>query len=158
MSSKKRLSIDDFLSEVPLKYCEFTSLAHDLLTKCGYKSKVQSKRHGFSMQYNSQNIKGRLALQFFIRENTLYMYLYNTFFYEFRNFLDNMPSVIINECIEYRNCTLSCGPPPCTGENRLEYAINGTPYCKCGVGRILFAVDDDVTGILSVLRESAGKA
>ena len=157
MSSIKRLSITDFLSEVPPEYSGFISQAHELLTKCVYTSKVQSKKHGFSIQYNSQNIKGRLALQFFIRNNALYLYLYNTFFYEFKNFLDNMPSVIIEECIKYRNCTLSCGPPPCTGTGRLEYTINGTPYCKCGVGRILFAVNDEVIGLLPVLRESANK-
>jgi len=69
MSSQKKLSIADFLPEVPQEYINFVSQAHELLTKNGYKSKVQLKRHGLSAQYNSPNQKGFNALQFIVRGN-----------------------------------------------------------------------------------------
>jgi len=151
MSSLKRLSITEFLSEVPAEYKDFVSQAHGLLTKDGYKSKFQLRKYGFTAQYNSPNTKG-LALQFFVRDNVLYMYLYNIFLYEYKSFLDNLPSVIIKEFVEYRNCTNACSACTCT---ELKYTINGTLYHKCVVGRILFTVDSEITGLLSVLQESA---
>ena len=155
MSSPKRLSITEFLSEVPPVYSDFVSQAHELLTKNGYKSKFEiRKKHGFTARYNTPKTKG-LALQFFVRDNVLYMYLYNIFLYEHNGFLENLPSVIINEFAGYRNCTDACSPT-CTGV-RLNYAINGTQYRKCPSGQILFTVDDEITGLLSVLQKSADK-
>jgi len=150
MSTQKKLSISDFNAEVPQEYSNFVSQAHDLLTQNGYKSKFQLKKHGLSAQYNSPKTKGN-ALQFIIRDNTLHMYLYNIFLYEFNGFLENLPLVVIKEYDEYRNCTDSCDPV-CTGP-RLEFSINGKQYRKCVVGRRLFIVDDEiVTGILSILQ------
>ena len=149
MSSQRKLSISDFHAEVPQEYNNFVLKAHELLTKAGYKSKIQLKKHGLSAQYNSPNTKGN-ALQFIMRENVLYMYLYNIFLYEYDGFLDNLPSVVIEEFATYRDCTDSCNPI-CAGP-RLNYVISGTPYRKCVVGRRLFTVDEEVvTGILSVL-------
>ena len=150
MNSPKRLSITEFLLEVPPEYSDFVSQAHELLIKDGYKSKFQLKKYGFTAQYNSPITKG-LALQFFIRENVLYMYLYNIFLYEYNSFLENLPAVIIKEFAEYRNCTNSCDACTCTA---LKYTINGTLYHKCVVGRILFTVDEEITGLLSVLQKS----
>jgi len=83
MGTQNKLSIANFLSEVPQKYINFVSQAHELLAKNGYKSKVLLKRHGLSVQYNSPNQKGVNALQFIVRDNELLMYMYNIFFYEF---------------------------------------------------------------------------
>ena len=153
MSSQKKLSISDFHAEVPQEYSNFVLQAHELLVKNGYKSKFQLKRHGLSAQYNSSNTKGN-ALQFIIRDNALHMYLYNIFLYEFNGFLETLPSVIIKEYDEYRNCADSCSPV-CAGP-RLDYAIGSTQYRKCVVGRRFFTLDEEIaTGILSVLQKSA---
>ena len=146
-----QLSITEFHSEAPPEYSNFVSQAHELLTKNNYKSKFQLKKYGFTAQYSSPNTK-RLALQFFIRDNVLYMYLYNIFLYEHNGFLENLPSAITNEFSEYRDCIDACSPT-CTGD-RLNYTINGTQYRKCSSGRILFTVDDEITGLLSVLEKS----
>jgi len=152
MSSQK-LSISDFHAEAPQQYSNFILQAHELLTQHGYKSKVQSKKHGLSAQYNSPNTKGN-ALQFIIRDNALHLYLYNIFLYEFNGFLVNLPLVIIKEYDEYRNCTDSC-IPVCEGDGRLNYTINGKQYRKCSVGRRFFTVDEEiVNGILSVLQKN----
>jgi len=94
MSSQKKLSISDFHVDVPQEYNNFVLKAHEFLTKNGYKSKFQLKKHGLSAQYNSPNTKWN-ALQFVIRDNELHMYLYNIFLYEFNGFLENLPFVII---------------------------------------------------------------
>jgi len=152
----KKLSIGDFLSEVPQEYSDFVLQSHELLTKSGYKPKCQLKRHGLSVQYNSPNTKGN-ALQFIIRDNALYMYLYNIFFYEFNGFLENLPPVVIEQYDEYRNCIDSCNPV-CEEGRRNHYTINGKQYRKCSVGRQLFTVDEEiVTGILSVLKKDTLK-
>ena len=101
MSTQKRLSITDFLSEEPAKYCNFTSQAHELLTQNGYKAKFQIKKHGLSAQYNSPKTKGN-ALQLIIHGDMLQMYLYNIFFYEFNGFLEKLPLKIIEDYDEYR--------------------------------------------------------
>ena len=155
MNSPQQFSIAEFLSEVPPEYSDFVSQAHKLLLQNGYKSKFQLNKSGFTAQYSSPNTKG-LALQFLLRDNVLHMYLYNIFLYEHNGFLENLPSVIIREFAGYRNCTDACSPT-CTGI-RLEYSINGTPYRKCPSGRILFMVDKEITGILTVLQEFANKA
>jgi len=80
MNIPKRLSITEFLSEVPPKYSSFVLQAHGILTRDGYKSKFElKKKYGFTAQYNSLSTKG-LSLQFYILGNVLYMYLYNIFF------------------------------------------------------------------------------
>ena len=147
--SLRKLSISDFHAKVPQEYSNFVLQAHELLTQNGYKSKIQLKKHGLSAQYNSPNTKGN-ALQFIIRDNMLHMYLYNIFLHEFNGFLENLPPVIIKEYAEYRNCTDSCNPV-CAG-HRLHYTINGTQYRKCLVGRRFFTVDEEITRILSVLK------
>ena len=153
MSSQKKLAIGDFLLEVPQEYTDFVSQAHELLTKNGYKSKVQSKRHGLSAQYNSPNQKGFNALQFIVRGNELLMYLYNIFFQDFNGFLENLPQVVIKDYDEYRNCTDACNPV-CEEGKRNYYTIGGKQYRKCSVGRQLFAVDEEIAvGVLSVLRK-----
>ena len=153
MSSQKRLSITEFLSEVPTEYNDFASQAHELLTQNGYKSTIQSKKHGLSAQYNSPNTKGN-ALQFIIRDNELLMYLYNIFFSEYNGFLENLPLAIIREYDGYRNCTDSC-TPVCEGDKRCCYTINGKQYRKCSVGRRLFTIDEEIAAkILSVLISS----
>jgi hypothetical protein len=153
MNSKIKLSLSDFLTEVPQEHYNFVLQAHELLTQNGYKSKFQLKKHGLSAQYNSPKTKGN-ALQFIIRNNELHMYLYNIFFYEFNGFLENLPLIITKENKKYRNCTDSCSPD-CAGP-RLNYTINDTQYRKCGVGRMLFTVHEEiVTGILSVLQKLA---
>ena len=158
MSMPKRLSITEFLSEVPPEYSNFVSQTHGLLTENGYKSKFEiRKKHGFTARYNTPKTKG-LALQFFIRDNMLHMYLYNIFLYEHDGFLENLPSVIINEFAGYRDCTDTCNPV-CTEETlRLKFTINGTQYRKCPSGQKLFAVDEEVTGLLSVLQKWANRA
>jgi len=148
----KKLSISDFLSEVPPEYCDFALQAHEFLTKYGYKSKVQLKRHGLSAQYNSPNQKGFNALQLIVKNNELHMYLYNIFFYDFNGFLEKLPPVVIEQYDEYRNCIDSCDPV-CEEGRRVHYTINGKQYRKCSVGRQLFTVDKDIViGILSVLK------
>jgi len=150
MSSQK-LSVTHFLSKVPHVYSNFVLQAHELLTKNGYKSKFQIKKHGLSAQYNSPNTKGN-ALQFVIQDNVLHMYLYNIFLYEHNGYLENLPSTIIKEYDGYRNCTDSCNPV-CEEDQRLYYTINGKQYRKCSSGRRFFTVDEEVvTGILSVLQ------
>ena len=153
MSTPNRLLIKEFLSEVPPEYSDFVSQAHELLTQNGYKSKFEiRKKYGFTARYNTPKTKG-LALQFFIRDNVLYMYLYNIFLHEYNGFLESLPSVIINKFAGYRNCTDNCNPTsPCTG-TRVTYAVNGTQYRKCSVGRQLFTVDREITGLLSVLQK-----
>jgi len=151
-TSTKKLSITDILPEVPQEYSDFVLQAHELLTKSGYKSKFQLKRHGLSAQYNSPNTKGN-ALQLFVKNNVLHMYLYNIFFYDFNGFLEKLPPTVIEQYDEYRNCTDSCDPV-CGDVRRNYYEINGKQYRKCSVGRQLFTVDDEiVTGILSVLQK-----
>jgi len=152
----KKLSITDILSEVPQEYSDFVLQAHELLTKNGYKSKFQLKRHGLSAQYNSPKTKGNV-LQLIVKNNVLQMYLYNIFFYEFNGFLENLPLVVIKQYDEYRNCIDSCDPV-CEEGRRNYYAINGKQYRKCSVGRQLFTVDEEiVTGILSVLQKDTLK-
>ena len=149
--SIQKLSIANFHSEVPQEYSNFVLQVHELLTKEGYKSKVQLKKHGLSAQYNSPNTKGN-ALQLIVRDNALHMYLYNIFLYEYNNFLESLPSAVINEFAEYRNCTDSCSPV-CAGD-RLNYTINGIQYRKCVVGRRFFTIDTEIAaGILSVLQK-----
>jgi len=150
MNSQKKLSIEDFHLEVPQEYGSFALQAHELLTQKGYKSKFQHRKFGIAVQYISPNTKG-LALQFFIREHVLHMYLYNIFLAEYDGFLDNLPAVVIEEFAEYRNCIDSCSPV-CTGP-RLKFTINDTQYRKCVVGRRLFTVDEEIVGILSVLKK-----
>ena len=157
MSTPKQLSITDFLSEVPSEYSDFVSQTHELLTSVGYKPKFEiRKKGGFTARYNTPMTKG-LALQFYISENVLYMYLYNIFLYEHNGFLENLPSVIINEFAEYRNCINACNPVCTEKILRLNYTINGTQYRKCPSGRRLFTVDREITGLLSVLQESVNK-
>jgi len=152
MNSPNKLSITDFYVEVPQEYSNFALQVDELLTKEGYKSKVQLKKHGLSAQYNSPNTKGN-ALQLIMRENVLYMYLYNIFLYEYDGFLEKLPSIVINEFAEYRNCTDSCSPV-CADPKRLNFTINGKQYRKCLVGRRFFTVDKEIaTGILSVLQK-----
>jgi len=152
MSTQKRLLITEFHTEVPQAYGNFVLQSHELLTQSGYKSKFQLKKHGLSAQYNSPITKGN-ALQFVIRNNMLYMYLYNIFLAEHNGYLENLPPAVIREFAEYRNCIDSCSPV-CTGP-RLEYTINGTQYRKCVVGRRLFTVDEEViAGVLSVLKKA----
>jgi len=153
MSSKKKLSIADFLPEVPQEYINFVSQAHALLTKNGYKSKVQLRRHGLSVQYNSPNQKGFNALQFIVRDNELLMYLYNIFFCDFNGFLENLPQAVIKDYDGYRNCTDTCDPV-CEEGKRNYYAIGGKQYRKCACGRRLFTVDEEMaSGVLSVLQK-----
>jgi len=152
MSTQKKLTIIDFLFETPSEYKEFVSQSHDLLIVNGYKPKFQLKRHGLSAQYNSPDTKGN-ALQFVINNHVLSMYLYNVFLYEFDGHLENLPSIIIKQYDEYRNCTDSCNPV-CSAPMRFNYVINGKQYRKCVSGRQLFIVDKEiVTGILSVLHK-----
>ena len=153
MGTQNKLSIANFLSEVPQKYINFVSQAHELLAKNGYKSKVLLKRHGLSVQYNSPNQKGVNALQFIVRDNELLMYMYNIFFYEFNGFLEKLPQTVINDYDGYRNCTDTC-TPVCEEGKRNYYEINGKQYRKCSVGRRLFTVDEEIAaGILSVLQK-----
>jgi len=154
MSSLKKLSITDFLLEVPLEYSDFVLQAHELLTKYRYKSKVQLRRHGLSAQYNSPNQKGFNALQLIVKNNELQMYLYNIFFYDFNGFLEKLPPAVIEQYDEYRNCTDSCNPV-CEEGKRNYYAINGKQYRKCSVGRQFFTVDAEIaSGVLSVLQKA----
>ena len=149
MNSQKKLSVTDFLIETPPDYRDFVSQAHDLLVERGYKPTFQLKRHGLSAQYNSPNTK-RNALQFIIKNHILSMYLYNVFLYEFDGYLENLPSVIINQYDDYRNCTDSCNPV-CAAPMRFNYTINGKQYRKCVSGRQLFIVDEEIVkGILSL--------
>ena len=155
MESKQtqKLSISDFLLEVPPEYCDFALKTHEFLTKYGYKSTFHLRRHGLSAQYNSPNQKGFNALQLIAKNNELHMYLYNIFFYDFNGFLEKLPPVVIEQYDEYRNCTDSCNPV-CEEGKRNYYAINGKQYRKCSVGRQLFTVDKAIaTGILSVLKK-----
>ena len=126
MTLPKRLSITEFLSEIPPEYGGFVLQAHELLTQYGYKSKFEiRKKHGFTARYYTPKIKG-LALQFFICDNVLYMYLYNIFLFEHNGFLENLPAAIINEFAQYRDYIDACNPV-CTEKTlRLNYTINGT--------------------------------
>jgi len=153
MNTKEKLTITEFYLEVPIEYKDFVSQAHELLTAHGYKSKILLKRHGLSAQYNSPNTKGN-TLQFVIKENVLSMYLYNVFMYEFNGYLEKLPTIVIQEYDEYRNCNDSCNPV-CSAPMRFHYSINEKQYRKCVSGRQLFIVDEEiVTGILSVLRKT----
>jgi len=155
ISSLKKLSITDFLSEAPQEFSGFAFQAHELLTKYGYKSKVQLRRHGLSAQYNSPNQKGFNALQLIVKNDKLQMYLYNIFFYDFNGFLEKLPPAVIKQYDEYRNCTDSCNPV-CEEGKRNYYSINGKQYRKCSVGRQLFTVDEKIAfGVLSVLQKVA---
>jgi len=137
----------DFVLETPPEYRNFVSQVHEFFTIAGYKSKFQLRKYGFTAQYNS-SITKRLALQFFIRDNALHMYLYSGFIYSYNDFLDALPSCVIkvleanNNC---RDCSPECAKNKCT--------INGKRYEKCLCGRTLFTVDEEVTGILPVLQK-----
>jgi len=146
MSSPKRLSITDFLLEVPRPYGDFVSQTHELLTKAGHKTKFEIRKYGFTLQYSSPVTK-RLALQFFTRDNALHMYLYSGFIYSYDGYLDDLPQCIIKE-LEARNDCRDCSPQ--CAKNKC--VINGNMYEKCICGRTLFTVDEEVTGILSVLK------
>ncbi|MCL2572660.1 MAG: hypothetical protein FWE11_09690 [Defluviitaleaceae bacterium] len=136
-----------FVLETPPEYRDFVSQTHEILTKAGYKSKFRLRKYGFTAQYNSPVIK-RLALQFFIRENALHMYLYSGFIYSYNDFLDALPSCIIKELEannDCRDCSPECAKNKCT--------INGKLYEKCLCGRTLFTVDEEVAEILPVLKK-----
>ncbi|MCL2406622.1 MAG: hypothetical protein FWC95_01700 [Defluviitaleaceae bacterium] len=149
MSRLKQLSVSNFNIEVPSAYIGFVTQAHELLVENGYKPKFELKRHGLSALYKSPATKG-LALQLIIRDNTLYMYLYNIFLHEHNGYLENLPLSVIDEFAKYRNCIDSC-EPVCT-VTRLSYTIGNTLYRKCVVGRLLFTVNKELAaGVLSVL-------
>ncbi|MCL2527532.1 MAG: hypothetical protein FWE42_03855 [Defluviitaleaceae bacterium] len=145
--NKKCEAHTEFILETPQEYRDFVSQAHEFLAKAGYKPKFQIRKYGFTAQYNSPVTK-RLALQFFIRENTLHMYLYSGFFYNYCDFFDVLPARVIknleanNNC---RNCSTECAKNKCI--------INGRQYEKCLCGRALFVVDDEVAEILHVLQK-----
>ena len=99
------MPILDFLMEVPPQYSDFVSQSHELLTRGGYKPKVQLKRHGLSVQYNSPNTKGN-ALQFIVRDNVLHVYVYNILLYEHDGFLEKLPQTVIDEYAFVNNCAM----------------------------------------------------
>ena len=158
MNTQKRLSITDFLSAVPSEHSDFMSQAHECMNTGGYKTKFEiKKKRGFTVQYLSPKTRG-LVLQFFISENVLYMYLYNLFLHEFNGFLESLPSVVINGFAEYRDCTNACNPV-CTDKTpRLKFSINGTYFIKCPSGQLLFTVDDETKGVLSVMQNAVSEA
>jgi len=138
----------EFQSAIPPEYQEFVLNAHNALTNGGYKPKFQLRRYGMTAQYTSPVTK-RLALQFFMRENALHMYLYSGFIYRCDGFLDDLPPCIFKELEAHNNCK-DCTPECC---EKSSCTIGGKLYDKCLCARMLFTVDEEVTGILPVLQK-----
>jgi len=147
MDHPSKLSITDFLSEVHPNYVDFVSQTHELLTKANHKSKFDTRRYGITAQYTSPITK-RLALQFFIRDGILSMYLYSGFIYCYDHLFDTLPSYVF-KALEANNDCRDCG----AGCNNNICTMNGKQYRKCFNGRTLFTVTEEVTNILSILQK-----
>ena len=153
MSLSNKLTIQEFLLEVPKEYYDFVSQVHEVMTKNKYKAKIeQKKKTGLTVTY-LQHKKSKMLFQYFLREDVLSINFFAIFFDEFNGFLDNLPSNIIKEIEDYKNCTKSTNVPNgcnphCSGP---EFTIKNVQYHKCEYGLININVNSESTKLLSVL-------
>jgi len=160
MSSKKvkpqKISLSEFLSEVPAEYSDFVSKIDEAMTKDGYRAKIEKKASGLTATYSCPKAN-KIILQFYFRKNVFSMYFYLLFFNEYDGFLDNMPSNIVGEIDKiFKNCKRLFDPSKCSQACRTGYVfkINGVEFKKCLFGRINTAVDQESMKILSIVQKT----
>jgi len=134
----------EFLFATPPKYRNFVMQVHDVLVKIGCKAKFGQQKSGYAAQY-TYAVTNRLAWQFVASDDALVMYLYAGFIFRFDTSLDILPSSIIGEIKEFRNCT------DMEADCFKNTTISGKVYRKCMNGRKRFTVDDETVGIVEFL-------
>jgi len=152
MEKSKKLTLADFLSEVPDEYKDFVAKMSGNLIKSGYKQKIERMASGLAATYNTPECK-RVHIQFYLNKNVLGMNLHPIFFTRQNGFLDGLPNCVTSQIDMFKDCRHVADPNSCNAKCfECKFTINGTQYHKCNYNRISVEVNEECGKLLSVFQ------